>query len=288
MYRRFTVEEGDRLLSLDVSFTHKYKPEKVKKMKNSRNRTMATLIALFLLLTIAVTLVALPAANAHTPPWQIPTFAYINVAPDPVGVGQQVIVVMWLDKPWPSATVDNDIRPHDYKLTITKPDNTTVTMNWPVVVDSTSSQYTLYTPDRVGTYTLRFDYPGQTYTWSGAYQNDIFLASSATTTLTVQQEPIPKITYPPPTEYWTRPIEGENTAWVSIASNYLRPFGAAYSFGSERFQPDGTAPNSPHIMWTKPINFGGVVGGSNVGVTGATFYTGLSYNTRFNSPVIIN
>jgi outer membrane protein assembly factor BamB len=258
-------------------------------MQIAKNKTMATMIALFLVLTVAVTLVALPAASAHTPIWEIPTFAYISVAPDPVGVGQQVIIVMWLDKPMSGAAVANNVRMHDYTLTITKPDNTTETMNWPIVVDSTSSQYTLYTPDQVGTYTLKFDYSGQTYNWSGAYHDDIYLPSSKTTTLTVQQEPIPaKITYPLPTEYWTRPIEGQNTAWASIASNYLRPFGAAYSFASERFQPDGTAPNSPHIMWTKPINFGGVVGGSNVGVPDATFYTGLSYNTRFNSPIIMN
>ena len=30
-------------------------------------------------------------------------------------------------------------------------------------------------------------------------------------------------------------------------------------------------------MWTKPIEFGGVVGGSNTGVLGATYYSGSSY-----------
>jgi predicted nucleic acid-binding Zn ribbon protein len=49
--------------------------ERKRKMQISRNRTKATMIALFLVLTIAVTLVALPAANAHTPPWTSQTYA---------------------------------------------------------------------------------------------------------------------------------------------------------------------------------------------------------------------
>jgi outer membrane protein assembly factor BamB len=104
----------------------------------------------------------------------------------------------------------------------------------------------------------------------------------------VQEEEIQYLPgHPLPTEFWSRPIEGENTEWASIASNYLEPFGAAYQPGVSRFQPDGTGPNSPHIMWTNPINFGGVVGGSDTGVTGATFYTGLSYESRFGNPIII-
>ncbi|MEM3377728.1 MAG: hypothetical protein QW674_02125 [Candidatus Bathyarchaeia archaeon] len=61
------------------------------------NKKAKILFATFLLLTFAVTIFALPAVNAHTPPWQIPTFAYINVRPDPVGVGQTVLVVVWLE-----------------------------------------------------------------------------------------------------------------------------------------------------------------------------------------------
>jgi hypothetical protein len=260
-----------------------------RKMQIAKNKTMATLIALFLLLTITVTLVALPAANAHTPIWQIPTFAYISVRPNPVGVGQTVLIVFWLDKSLPSATEFNDIKMHDYKLTITKPDGTTEVKTWPYIADPTSSQYTLYTPDQVGTYTLKFDYLGQTYTWSGAYQNDTYLASSKTTTLTVQQEPIPAAinSYPLPTEYWTRPIEGQNTDWWKIASNWLGADSPRIGDVKSRVQPDGIAPNSAHIMWTKPIQDGGVAGGSNLEDLGETFYEGMTYNGRFQNPIIM-
>ena len=85
-----------------------------------------------------------------------------------------------------------------------------------------------------------------------AYAGDYFTPESASTTFTVQQTPLPKTIYPLPTAYWTRPIEGENTYWYSIASNWLGPssaqFGSTAESGYNCFQPDGTAPNSGHIL----------------------------------------
>ncbi len=40
-------------------------------------------------------------------------------------------------------------------------------------------------------------------------------------------------------------------------------------------------------MWANPINFGGIVGGTNTGVNGSSYYTGLSYEARFSNPIII-
>jgi hypothetical protein len=94
-----------------------------------------------------------------------------------------------------------------------------------------------------------------------------------------------------PTEYWARPIEGQNTYWYAISSNWLgSPYilGAAAGYGIPgAIQPDGSAPNSAHVMWTKPIQYGGVVGGNDTAVLGEMYYTGLSYNTRFSNPLII-
>jgi hypothetical protein len=229
-------------------------------------------------------------ADAHNPPWKIPTWAYIAASPNPVGVGQQVIVVMWLNEPAPGAAMGNDIRFHNYKLTITKPDGATKTMEWPVVEDTTSSVYATYTPDQVGIYKLVFDFPGQTFTWSGAYQNDIYLPStSKELDLIVQQESLaaPITSYPLPSEYWTRPIEGQNTDWGKIASNWLRmPYITGGSYGY--FQPDGIGPNSAHILWTKVVSDGGVAGGSYLDVDGENFYSGMAYNARFASPIIMN
>jgi len=262
---------------------------------------MATAIALFLALTIAVTLVALPTANAHTPPWTIHTYAYIAISPDPVGVGQSVYVVMWVSPTPPTATGLAGDRWRNMKVTITKPNGDTETLG-PWNSDPTGSTFTSYTPNQVGTYKFVFDYPGQVMSLTGPtglkatladlvargsqlFENDTFLASSATEYLTVQQEPIAKISDTPlPTECWTRPIEGQNSAWASIASNWLggSHIGGYYNL----WQKDGTAPNSPHIMWTRPIELGGIVGGTTA-IPGVGFYSGGSYEGRFTNAMIM-
>ena len=40
-------------------------------------------------------------------------------------------------------------------------------------------------------------------------------------------------------------------------------------------------------MWTKQIQYGGVVGGSNTTVPGEMYYQGGSYNVRWNNPIIM-
>ena len=245
--------------------------------------------AIFLLLLASTIFAIPPIVKAHDPPWKIPTTAYMNISPNPVGVGQTVFVVVWLDRTPSGTSVSNDIRFMNYQLTIIKPDGTEDHYTWPVVTDTTSSAYTTYTPQQVGNYSVRFDFPGQVFTWSGAYQNDTFNPSSRTLPLVVQQEelPNPVTSYPLPSEYWTRPIEGQNTDWFSISSNWLGSGSPNLSGLLRKIQTDGTAPNSEHIMWTKPISDGGVVGGSHVGVDGNTFYPGLTYNRRFGAQIIM-
>ena len=122
-----------------------------------------------------------------------------------------------------------------------------------------------------------------------------FAPANATTTLQVVQDPLPAPidSYPLPTEYWTRPIEGQNTFWFAISSNWLNaPYirsgttvtgGAGYG----RYQPDGTAPNSAHVMWTKALQFGGIVGGNDTNIPGETYYMGGSYNVRFSNAIVM-
>jgi len=265
-----------------------------------RNRkTIAA--ALFLMLTISTTLILLPITKAHTPKWEIPTYAYLSVAPNPIGVGQRLFVVMWLDAVLPGAAVENDIRFQGFKLTITKPDSTTETKEFPVVTDTASSQPFLYYPDKVGTYTFEWEFPGQVYTWNqantpglstanAAYENDTYLPSkSKLVTLTVQEEPVysPPNSFPMPTEYWTRPIEGQNTDWWRVSSNWLGRQSPQLAEERLRNPDDGVAPNTPHVMWAKPIQEGGVVGGTNNFVPGEGYYIGTTYNRRFNNPIVM-
>jgi len=276
----------------------------LKLSKNSTKHTQflksktITAIALFLTLTIAITLVALPATNAQSS-GQMASYAFIHAEPNPVGVGQTTYIAMWVDTPLADASIYNDIRRHGYKLTITKPGGSTEVKEWSYIDDSTGAQYIAFIPDQVGTYTLKFDYAGQVYTWNASamqrrWTGITFLPSATTTTLIVQEEPLPApiTSYPMPTEYWTRPIEGENIDWWTVSSHWLGGnYLGTFQTPGDRFniwQRDGTAPNSPHILWTRPIEFGGVVGGSNTGINASTYYSGGSYEGRFNNALIIN
>ncbi|MCW4000096.1 MAG: PQQ-binding-like beta-propeller repeat protein [Candidatus Bathyarchaeota archaeon] len=245
-------------------------------------------------------MVLLPTTTAHDPAWDIPTYAFINVSPNPVGVNQKVSVLMWLDKTFdPSIALTNDWRFHNYNLTITFPDGHIETEIFETVIDTTSSQFYAFTPTQVGNYTFDFDFPGQDYnTYShnpaSAFVNDTYLPSHAKTTLTVQEEPLPNpiTSYPLPTEYWTRPIYGENTDWWSISSNWLGTGAAGYGVWSNawamRNPGDAVGPLTGHIMWTKSLQSGGVAGGNNFEIQGDTEFEGSAYNQRYSNPIIVN
>ncbi|MCW4006571.1 MAG: PQQ-binding-like beta-propeller repeat protein [Candidatus Bathyarchaeota archaeon] len=249
-------------------------------------------VALILLLTTSAFMLLAPTADAHDPPWEIPTYAYITVSPDPVGIHQTAFVIMWLDKVPPTSTGIGGDRWEDLTVVVTKPDGTTMTIG-PMNSDSVASAFSLFTPDQLGVYTFDFSMPDQILDLENPengvagnpsdYVNDTYLGSSASTTLTVQAEDVPEApTYPLPTEYWTRPIEAQNTAWDLLASNW--PGGALFP---DRFQSSGAAPDSAHVLWTKPLSDGGLVGGE-FSIPAATYYTGLSYEGRFGNPMIMN
>ena len=178
-------------------------------MQINRNKTIAATIALFLIISISASTLLLPTTDAHTPEWEIATTAYVSAQPSPVGVGQQVLIVMLINWVMPGALIQNDIRPHGYQLTITKPDQTKVESTYDPY-DSGSSRFIQYYPDQVGNYTVEFVYPGEEYNYpnyqathpgipvssqyqNGIYNNDTFLGSSASTTFVVQQDPITKL-----------------------------------------------------------------------------------------------
>ncbi len=256
-------------------------------MKN-KNKLLSIFVVLLLASSSAA--VILP-ASAHVPSWIIPTFAYIAVTPNPVGINQQVFLVMWLDKAPPTAGGIGGDRWENFKVEVTKPDGTKEILG-PYTSDSTSSAFTLYTPSQIGTYSFYFSFPGQTLKQInpvtgilGSYSdyiNDTFTASSASCSLVVQQQAISEVpSYPLPTQYWIRPIEGQNTNWGAIASNWL---GSPYITGS--VQPAGAGPETAHVMWTKPFQDGGIVGGV-YSIGNVAYYGGLSYETAFGSALIM-
>jgi hypothetical protein len=273
------------------------------------------------MLAMAFSLIALPTANAHTPPIQIPTHAYIVAEPNPIGVGQTITIYMWLDQVFGVgygsagvAAVQNDYRFHNYQLTITASDGTVIFQEtFDIISDPTSSKFYPYVFDEAGTYTLNFTFPGQAYAEYGhnpdsILVNDTYTRSSAETTLTVQEEQVaaPLSSAPLPTQYWTRPIYGENTNWWSVSSNWLGTgapvlsctgsgdisaftFGPGMLWGSamQRYPGDAVGPQTGHVMWTKSLQFGGVVGGDQFPIQGNTYFEGSAYNQRYTNPIII-
>jgi hypothetical protein len=264
-------------------------------MQFSKNKTTATTIALFLMLTIAVTLVALPVANAHTPPLNIATWCYVAVAPDIIGVNQQVLIAMWSNAIPPAAFGPWGDR-WSFTLNVSKPDGTIENLG-PFISDPVGGTYTLYTPTQVGTYTIVAIFPEQTstgalnnpagrpasyFTMAGldVFINDTYLASTSDpVTLTVQQEPLkPYQETPLPEGYWTRPVYGYNRDWASAMGQWL---GGANNPG--RINDYVQAPESSHILWSRPYWSGGIAGPDSGGVT---YHTGVAYE-GFGAPSII-
>ena len=95
----------------------------------------------------------IPNAKAHLPPWTIPTYSYINVSPNPCGIGQTATVGFWLAMPPPTASGSVGDVWHNLKVTVTKPDGTTGTLGT-FITDATGGTYTLYTPTTLGNYTF--------------------------------------------------------------------------------------------------------------------------------------
>jgi hypothetical protein len=56
-------------------------------MQIAKDKIAAIAIALILTLSLTASMMLIPNASAHTPAWNIPTYAYIAVAPNPVGAG---------------------------------------------------------------------------------------------------------------------------------------------------------------------------------------------------------
>ena len=124
--------------------------------KNNFFKKSISIVTIVLIISIAAQMTTIPTTSAHTPTWEIPTYAYIETPMNPIGVGQNAYVYMWLDKTISGALMNgNDIRFHDYELKITAPNGDVTTKTWDVVQDTTSSQSYSFTPDQIGTYTFR-------------------------------------------------------------------------------------------------------------------------------------
>ena len=130
-------------------FAYKTKKEKRRKCKTLKIKSMAILIASILNNFNRSFNDSNTKRKCSYPAWIITTYAYAAATPNPIGVGQQMLIFGWLDNTISGVDLTNNIRFHNYQFTITKPDGTNVTQTFPVVNDPTSSQYYAYTPDKL-------------------------------------------------------------------------------------------------------------------------------------------
>jgi outer membrane protein assembly factor BamB len=249
--------------------------------KIDKRKTTLSLSLLLLLLVAGLIATAMPAGAAIV--MDIPTNCYIAIAPNPVGVGQTMNIVFWLDQDPPQLN-NLDYYGWNYTVNIIKPDGTTVT-GGPVESDPVGGAYYLYTPVTVGQYKIKVTFieakinitnsvglmtlPVGLYTFKTSTSREV--------TLTVQTEQVvPWSEVPLPTGYWSNPVSAENRDWYQITGNWLTSNPPANYYT--------TAPDSSHLLWTKQLTFGGITGGS--AGWGTNFYHGLLYENKFTPRII--
>jgi outer membrane protein assembly factor BamB len=257
---------------------------------------ISIVITLILIFAITVPLNLLPTNGQATVNNKEKTYPFIGANPNPVQIGQRVLLhygisyaLAGLGNGWTGITI-----------TVTKPDTTTETLTCGIT-DTTGGSSIWYTPTMVGNYTLETNFPEQKMpsTSAGIPINTTMLASkSEKMTLIVQEEPIEAWPGQPlPTEYWSRPINAQLYEWTTIGGDWLEHkafFASTYApFNSE-------APETAHILWTKPLVAGGLVGGGAgiaspslqetnvIDYTNFGYETGAAYNDKFLNTIIIS
>jgi len=241
---------------------------------NLKNKKSMVSISLVLLLAVsAFSLVATQSANAAL---TYPTYAFVYASPNPAGVQQSVYVIGFLDRYPPTDMNFAPLVLWDFRITITSPSGQVTTKQ--VNSDTIGGGGFAYTPTELGTYTIRMHFQG-----AGPINGVSYSPSDSNTySLVVQEQPAAsQPTIPLPTGYWQRPIESENREWYQVAGSWLGMpsqslfVGSTTMEGVNVFQANSKAPNSAHIVWTRPLKIGGLAGPTDYG-----FYTGDSYERQ--------
>ncbi len=281
-------------------------------MRTSIKQTL-TILALIILTVPIIITTNIPNANAQsadkqfagalpsniTPNSTVETRAYLSYRPNPIGAGQTLLINIWLP---PIHVARNFTKA--YVVTITDPDGKEETFGPMDSYNGDATAWFEYTPNKVGNWTIKFDFLGtyfpRTVTPSGGvFAPSITLesvyykpSSTGELPLTVQEAPVegwPETGLP--TDYWTRPVSGEKREWSSILGSYppdgivgvndtkwpanTNPYMSNYGF-----VPYVQGPTSAHIVWKKDFMLGGLVGGPGGAVTNvAGGLTGGGYPT---------
>ena len=159
-------------------------------------------VGFILLLAASAISAILPAAFAQV--IAVPdktTTCNLSVAPKVIGLGQKVLVTLWVAPSPNNALVfaqGGGYRYYNISITFTKPDGSTDTfmpqeghgVNPPGQTDRLGGIWFQYKPDQVGNWSVKFSFPGLTIYDPPGYSEYYKPSTSPTTTFTVQEEQV--------------------------------------------------------------------------------------------------
>ena len=275
-------------------------------MKKSINKTKTAAITITVLLMASIALTAIIPVQAQytnmqsgdggrlpagvTPDVRVATYPSLSFRPNPIGVGQTLLVNMWIHPP-----TANSRRLTGLTVTLTKPDGTKEVIGPMETYRGDGTAWFEYVVNQVGTWKLKFDVPGQYYP-AGNYTSGQELgyssygrvtsiakscyyepSSTAEQELVVQQEQVRSWPGSPlPTDYWTRPVSSINRDWWPILGNWPSwNYRSQYSYGGAYV----LAPKTAHVVWKRR-------GGQESGLAGGELGQ-LSFTSSRGTPSLI-
>jgi hypothetical protein len=219
-----------------------------------------------------------------TPDFEVDTKVYLSFRPNPVGVGQTILINMWAEPPIHVSRYHTG-----YTIIIKDPTGHEDIIDGITSYRGDSTAWLEYPVNQEGTWTIKFDFLGS-YFPAGNYTVPegiaVYLprivnfpescyykpASTGEQELEVTSETV--FSWPPadlPTTYWTRPIEFANREWAPIAGNfpwYGPGVGSDWPADTNRFYSDRydfipytEGPETSHIVWKRQEAVSGIVGG---------------------------
>jgi hypothetical protein len=256
---------------------------------------------------------SIPLPSGVTPDLTYETIAHMSFRPNPIGLGQPLLINLWMQPPINVGHLITGLT-----VTFTKPDRTTETIGPISTYQGDGTAWFEYTPDQLGNWTIKFDLPGA-YFPAGNYtipadneynsgsnlnaQQSVYYkpSSDGPYTFAVQEEPASHwIGSSLPTDYWTRPVSPENREWWPILGNFPAT-GVVAGVGRGVTLADWPAntntymsnygyisyvqgPKTAHIAWKRQGEFGGLAGGT-MGIT--SIQNSAQYPSYVNGPSII-
>jgi outer membrane protein assembly factor BamB len=254
-------------------------------MHITKKQASSLALVTLMVASLAIVLTTQP-ATAHNPAYHLNTYTYVFPSQPVVGIGQEILIQMYLNANPPTAYGSMGDR-WTFYLTITDPEGNNETKG-PITSDPVGGAFIVYTPTKTGVYTLQASFPGATLTGEPGQTNSIYVgdiyapSTSRPNTFTVQEDPISHYQETPlPTDYWTRPVYDTNRGWGNVAMGQWLG-GPSYENMRATGIPNTQGVASSHILWTAPYWTGGVMGGFD----DTSYYNGIAYE-GFSSPIVV-